>query len=580
VLLAAAVALGMTHAGEPLDAAVFDAQLRAGRATSAADSGADILVVGIDEETLEVFTEPLALWHAHLGDFFEGMARAGPRALGVDLLLPVRSYDEILPGQDRRLLSGLLALKQARVPLVLAQTIDRGGRTRPVFPPIASIVGRQALGLALVAPDRDGVVRRVESEIRSERAGFRTFFGGLVQSLGGEPVEGLIDYRVGPAFAYLPFHEVVERIRSGGAPGVEADFAEKIVLLGSVQPFVDRIAAPVGLAAFEPESFDVPGILVYAQAVRSALGPGLLQPLGEVARFSLLLLATLVWWASARPRLGGLTVLMVALGLWGMSWALLDAGLVVPAASVGGITLLACASRVLLEVVEQRQVSGRLRRSFEAYVSPGVMDGILRGEIEPSLSGERRRICVLFSDVRGFTSISEYQPPEFVVELLNEYFEEMTISVHAHGGTVDKFIGDGLMAFFGAPNPLAEAVAEAGFACGRDMLARLEALNEGFVARGIEPIGIGVGLHVGDAVIGHLGSRRRHEYTAIGDTVNTAARLEGLCKSLGHPLVCSGEMAAALGGDRGLVDLGLQPLKGRAAIAVHGWKPGGARCSE
>ena len=145
----------------------------------------------------------------------------------------------------------------------------------------------------------------------------------------------------------------------------------------------------------------------------------------------------------------------------------------------------------------------------------------------------------------------------------------MSSVVHRHDGTVDKFIGDGLMAFFGAPNPLANPQQNA-LAAAQEMLHELAALNRELLAEGRTPLAIGIGLHCGEAVVGPIGSPERHAYTAIGDTVNTAARLEGLCKDLGYPVLCSAAVVQALGRPELLVPLGSQPLKGRSPIDVFG----------
>jgi class 3 adenylate cyclase len=188
------------------------------------------------------------------------------------------------------------------------------------------------------------------------------------------------------------------------------------------------------------------------------------------------------------------------------------------------------------------------------------------------MGGVRQKVCVLFSDIRGFTTRSEKEQPEQIVALLNRYFEEMAQAVHAHNGTLDKFIGDGLMAFFGVPgessNPARDALAAA-----QDMLRRLKELNLRLAADGIPEVEIGIGLHLGEAVVGHVGSSQRHEYTAIGDVVNLAARLEGLTKDAGFPLVCSQEVMDASDGAMSFIPLGDKPIKGRSAVPVFGLKP-------
>src|SRR2546421_10597383 len=160
--------------------------------------------------------------------------------------------------------------------------------------------------------------------------------------------------------------------------------------------------------------------------------------------------------------------------------------------------------------------------------------------------------------------------PEALIEMLNRYFSEMTQSVHAQGGTVDKFIGDGMMCFFGAPQPL-ERPAMSAVAAARDMLSRLDRLNAAFKEQGIDPIAIGIGLHVGEAVVGHVGSDDRHEYTVIGDAVNTASRIEGLTKNLGHALGISKDVWGESAERDNFTPLGEHPVKGRRSVEVYGY---------
>lgn len=213
-----------------------------------------------------------------------------------------------------------------------------------------------------------------------------------------------------------------------------------------------------------------------------------------------------------------------------------------------------------------------LKRSFGSYVSPEIMRHIVSGEIKPGLGGERRKVCVLFSDVRDFTTRSEGMSPEALIQLLNRYFTEMTQAIHHHDGTLDKFIGDGIMAFFGAPQQLDDPVRNALLAA-REMLQRLKVLNEQLVEEGMMPIRIGIGLHYGEAVIGHVGSQTRHEYTAIGDVVNLAARLESLSKEVGFPIVCSTSVAQNAAGIVELHEIGMRDIKGRSSERVFGGDP-------
>lgn len=163
--------------------------------------------------------------------------------------------------------------------------------------------------------------------------------------------------------------------------------------------------------------------------------------------------------------------------------------------------------------------------------------------------------------------------PEAVVEFLDRYFEEATQIIHRYGGTVDKFMGDGIMAFFGAPQPL-DKPAVPGYQAATAILNRVAQLNSDLPAtEGTEPLTIGIGLHVGEAVVGHVGSISRHDYTAIGDAVNLASRLEGLSKEVGWPLICSKDLVDELGNRHSLIYLGPTAIRGHAPLEIFGWHP-------
>jgi class 3 adenylate cyclase len=227
--------------------------------------------------------------------------------------------------------------------------------------------------------------------------------------------------------------------------------------------------------------------------------------------------------------------------------------------------------RFVDDAIAQARERATLRNAFGGYVSPQIMSEILAGRITPELGGKRERVCILFSDVRNFTTRSEFMSPEALIDMLNRYFTEMTHCVHVHGGTVDKFIGDGMMCFFGAPQPLANAC-DSAVAAGKEMLVRLEALNKKFADEKLEPLAIGIGLHFGEVVLGHVGSGDRHEYTAIGDAVNTASRVEGLTKGAGFTLVISSDVWEAISNKQEFEELGKHKVKGRSAVALYGYE--------
>ncbi len=214
----------------------------------------------------------------------------------------------------------------------------------------------------------------------------------------------------------------------------------------------------------------------------------------------------------------------------------------------------------MVEGLRQRE---QLKESFGRYVTQQVVDEILAGRV--ALGGELKTATVLFSDIRGFTHMSEKLQPQEVVAFLNEYLEAMVDCVIEHGGVLDKFIGDAVMAVFGAPVSAGDPKddAAAAVACAVAMGQRLSTINTARVARGQAEIKIGIGVHTGELVAGNIGSPRRMQYTVIGDTVNVGSRLESLTKEH-HRRTLLSEATAQLVKERfGLVEVGRVPVRGR-----------------
>jgi adenylate cyclase len=213
----------------------------------------------------------------------------------------------------------------------------------------------------------------------------------------------------------------------------------------------------------------------------------------------------------------------------------------------------------------------KLRQTFGLHVGEQAAQQILKRD--PGLSGIEEEITVMFIDIRSSTAKAAAMKPAEVVETLNDFFRVTVQAVEQHGGMVNKYLGDGFMALFGAgdsnPNH-----ADAGVAAGRDILLGLDGLNEQFKARGREPIKIGVGLHTGPAIVGSIGSPQRLEFTAIGDTVNVASRIESLTKEVGRPLLITAAVRACLKIDFPLEALPPQRVRGvDEPVTVFAWSP-------
>jgi adenylate cyclase len=231
----------------------------------------------------------------------------------------------------------------------------------------------------------------------------------------------------------------------------------------------------------------------------------------------------------------------------------------------------------LREIERLHAAAERARNNLSRYFSPNLVE-MLAARDEPLGAVRRQTVAVLFADIVGFTSMAEQMMPEAVVRMLREYHERMTAPIFACGGTIDKYIGDEIFAVFGVPEATVEDAANA-LKCADKMLMALECWNEERETRGEPRLAIGIGLNYGPAVLGDVGSEHSFSFTVIGDTVNTASRLQRLTRSLETPLVVGDALVEAInsvGSNTALRlvsqlhDRGEQALRGRAG-AVKIW---------
>ena len=259
----AAVATGMA---ERLDAILFDAETALVR-TVAPIASEQVIVVGVDQRTVDAIATPIALWHGELGAALSALARAPARLVALDVVLPERSMDPYVPGMDLALIKGIVAARSASPTggVVLALTPDSSGRLRAIHLPFLAAAGEDGAGAAVYRVESDGAVRYFDPELS-------TFIVAVARHLGQQPSPGYIDYTRGGAFDYVPLIEVIRRGQQGDGKWLTEHFGGKVVVVGSVLPLLDRRRQPVRLAAWESDYVEPPAALIHAQAIRSLLG--------------------------------------------------------------------------------------------------------------------------------------------------------------------------------------------------------------------------------------------------------------------------------------------------------------------
>lgn len=605
-----------------------------------ADPPPDIVIVEIDDKSLSELGR-FQSWHrdiyAHL--LFGPLSQA--RVVAFDVLFPepddapvqvassgsarhVSSADELFARAIRE--HGRVVLAAHWSPQSATESPDPALLERFSYPPARGALRRAktgeafalptrrlaceaaAVGYAQIDPDPDGVYRRFRPMMVGQRGRVFPHFGLAIAqvaagakgdeivcrmgdnlySVRGEdegqfPIERdgatLIPY-CGPS-GTIPRVSLVDALRQ---EGMAEKFRDKVVLVGATAP---------GLYDIRPAPYRKENRVFFGVETNANIANALLHkaPVLDVSDSVLVtglavvlgaLVTLAVWLAGSEGLAVALAMLLVA--VFGVPCFYVAFRLLNVWVPYGAI-LLAGAVPLLLGLYDRLTMERRLiQRQFDAYVSPDVLRELMN-EPEVLRESHRREVTLLFADVRGSTTLSESIPPEVWVAQLNEYLTQMSLAIFAFDGYLDKFMGDGIMACWNAFGTQEEDHAQLAVRAGKQMLARLELLNRKWERESDRtPLRIGIGIHSGQAVMGNVGSEERTQFTAIGDTVNTASRIEGLCKNYQVEFIISETTARLIPSDEPVRDLGETDIRGREGrirvFEVVRPKQGGDECDK
>jgi adenylate cyclase len=512
----------------------------------------NVVFVGVDSKTLSAFGQTVR--RSVQARAIDRLHRAGARVIAYD----IRFQGPKRPADDRALIA---AVSRAR-PVVLA-TFDPDGTPIPVP---AGYRHPRRIGVVYasigVPTDEDGKVRRfLYAPVRVptlpvQAAGL--FLRKPVPESKFKDNVAWIDFPGGPGT--VPTYSLVDVVR-GRVPA--SAFAGKIVIVGPNDPLEkDVIDTPASDAP-------LPGTELQADATATILDGFPLQPASGFLN-GLLLVALALPAPLVAIRRSALLVLLAALAA--LLLFLVGAQLAYNSGTIVNVTepllglLIGTAGALIAHYAMVTRERRHLRSLFSRFVPAQVVNEVIeRVDDDLRLGGVRRDGTVMFCDLRGFTTFSEELEPELVVEVVNRYLSEMTEAILANGGTLVSFMGDGIMALFGAPIEQADH-ADRAVQAAREMVGeRLPRFNAWLGERGIEHrFRMGIGLNSGPVMSGNVGSSERLEYTAIGDTTNTAARLEGMTKETGHQVYLAESTYERLRRGSGDLELvGEQPVRGR-----------------
>ncbi len=628
--LAAAIlagALGLLDFVQNIELQTYDMRVEA---TARPSSPArDIVLVAIDNESLRRMEPVVGRWpwprlvHAGVIDY---LAAAGARVIGYDVLFAERDIRKFMVGDtewtgdesDAALVdstkragnvvhiaevsspelidtAGAMAVDLA-APALNARIAAHGcveprPRITPPFPALAGVA--RAIGHSLFTFDADGPLRRISPVAQVGDRTIASFamataavasgttptvdayvgYGGLCGVM--IPWRGPAESRNGqPTFASFSFYDVFysqQQLIEAQKPAIDpANFNNRIVIVGATaEGLKDVFTTPFSTG-------DISGPEAHANVVDAMLSHRTITPAPVYVSVALVAAAAITvgvsgallnaWWTSGVVTIVAVMFVWQAVVWFARGWWL---PITVPLLTLLFAFVGDLAWKYFVEGREKRQI----KKLFSRYVSKDVYDQLVADPSLAALGGARRHMSVLFSDIRGFTTLTESGSPEAVVAQLNELFTRMVGVVLEHRGTVDKFVGDMIMALFGAPldDPdHAEHAVQTALA----MIRALDDINKQWAAQGKPQLGIGIGVNTGDMVAGNIGSESIMSYTVIGDPVNLGARLESLNKDYGTRIIISESTRARLTGQYDLRPLGEVIVKGKSQpVAIFEVRP-------
>lgn len=556
-----------------------------------------VMLVKVDEATLSAYpNEPLLFWGPRYAQATRTLREAGATVIGLDFLFsasPEEWFARLGGTGSSAARSFDLNFRQelATGKLVLAGMQTAEETLLPAQSYLLSLPDfdtRRFIGAADLLPDNDGTLRAIypnppvplkAEQTRLLSLPFLLAVHASRQSpalerwqFGGHEVHANQQLRLpyaGPP-GTVPSLSMRDALAPDalGNPAVQAVKGKVVVLGASYAGMNDAHLTPYGRGFFETPLMI--GAEIQAQVIEALMRGRFVDTAPTALRLVLATLlalaATLLWWRQ-RPATG-LIVLAAALALAaapGYLGTLMDVDM--PTAHLQLTTLLAFTGVYGWRFSHGEQEREHLRNLFSRYVEPQVVDALISSGDLPKLGGEARHMTVLFTDIRNFTTISEQLTPEEVVEMLNEYFGRACAVLAEEGACIDKFIGDAIMAEFGVPLKVDDHARRALRAAIRLRSVAADFkhwMNQRFPDRQLPEFGIGIGVHTGFAVAGNIGTPQRMEYTAIGDCVNLASRLEGMTKVIGCVILASQDTLNSAGAGFTLGSASTISVKGRA----------------
>lgn len=552
----------------------YDIRMRTVARFHAKSVSRNVVVIAINEKTI-LSKKPFVFWYPDLGRFCSLMASMNAKVLGLDLI-PIHSLEVKLGSPyldasqsgnrpfdfkemgkvfDDQLLSGIMeAAGSSRI----VQGVS--GSVVPFYYDVLAFMDNVTPASLKLQPDADSVVR---SQSGRDNDGVSSFPAEMLKVSGYHipfPDHLAINYSV---LADIPVYDF-EAVTTGRVAA--ALIKNKIAILGLLSPYDDVHETPIGTK---------PGMLIHATSIETVLSGKTIEQCQKPLSLLLLLLVCVVSFPLSvlgSPVRSVLSLAMLTCLYVLTTFVFFYYGMVVPLFPHAVMPVIMFGITYPYLFVLEGRGKRKLYQAFSYYVSSEVIDRLITSDAEHLMKGERHNVCIMFLDIRGFTALSEKYESEAIVAMLNLFFEQVTLVIQKHGGFVNKFIGDGMLAFFTPGEECVDNAIEASIEICR---VTSEINSSGILQQyiGDDLLAIGIGLHAGSVILGNIGSRHKMDFTVIGRAVNAASRIESLTKEYSRSILLSSEIKSMSRKGFDFEPLGVVSVKGIAGgVELFGLK--------
>lgn len=552
-----------------------------------------IVVIDIDEESLQ----RIGRWpwpRVTLAELLQQLQKQQPAIIGLDILFPEPASN---PRADQTLKHQL-----AHPNVIAAVTFSQPeikpavDEARPAWPVSEIIIAlaptlfnpeKSALGHISPTYDADNVIRRIHPVICSE-ACYKTLSVAMLERLTNLTAE----WQPNPSimtnnqFCVGPYCQYIDNTQHTWIPYQNSPTIDTIpaweILTGKSIPSLQGTLTLIGTSAvglgdnvITPLSPETPGVNIHALLLSSWLDSTSWQPLRYQAQWQSLTLVfvTLIFLFGSYARhalhqmlLTGTSIVAIAI----LYATMLNAGIWANPLPLLTMIAVQLSLMAITYGVQNHRERLQLHNAFNTYVPPFILQQLIKGrQNHDALAPKRTEITVLFADIKGFTHLCEQLQPEQIVEMTNHLFTELTDEIHLHNGTLDKYMGDCIMAFWGAPLPQ-PSHKELALNCALALQQRTGELADWLKSHNLPPVQLSIALETGDVTVGNMGSRQRHAYTALGHPVNLAAHLQGMSNILKHNILIGPQLTAQLPATsyKSLGELEIKGITGRQNIST------------